>query len=434
MDEKADVLQIIKETFDPKLITALFKNFSDQYNALDELIDNTVDDIAEGKKLAVFIDYDPENQKLTIKNHNGNGMDSEDLVNYFRWGQSGKKSRIGRYGQGGKAAIGYLAKSFVIKSHPAGSQNGYSIQVDDWENRESGFKEFKIETFSSIHDQDVGAVSIEVSKLKKTFRDETIKERIRKTYRPLIVEGKIDFFVDQVKVNCDSINYDEGTRTNFEFSIDLDGTKYPLRGEYGMVSDPKSIRGGFRVYQYGRCVAEKEYFGHLDPSKRWNVERLSGELDIDFDVPLTMNKADIDRDSRIWVAIMNRMHEMLKSVMPAVIDYRSPTTQENRVVKDIEKKIRKEENTDEINLDFTSYGPNLLFKVVKTKDGRVELKINRDHKAYIKWHSTSERKDTLYMVMIYALFDAIQQLPKKEAAHLLDSFSEALRDKSDKYL
>ena len=45
MSSKSDYLQIIKESFDPKLINALFKNFTDQYIALLDLIDNAVDDM-----------------------------------------------------------------------------------------------------------------------------------------------------------------------------------------------------------------------------------------------------------------------------------------------------------------------------------------------------------------------------------------------------
>src|SRR4030042_2002779 len=144
--------KIIRENFDPKLITALFKNFSNQYVALFELIDNAVDDRQQNEKLIVSIDYFPEDEKLTIKNFSGKGMSIDDLEKFFIWGFSDKKSgRIGRYGQGGKAALGYLAKSFSLKSHPKNSPLGFCVKVKDWENREIGFSDgFEVFPYKSL--------------------------------------------------------------------------------------------------------------------------------------------------------------------------------------------------------------------------------------------------------------------------------------------
>jgi hypothetical protein len=427
---KSDYLQVIKESFDPKLITALYKNFSDQYIALQELIDNAVDDRVEGKKLTVSINL---GEKITIKNHNGRGMSIDDLLRFFRWGGSDKRKRIGRYGQGGKAALGYLAKSFKIKSHPLNSEDGYLVRVDDWENREEGFKEFKIEPYRSTIDRDIGSVSIEISKLKKSFRSAIIINRIADTYRPLIMKKMVEFFVNGERVECPKIDYDEETKKLFNRDFNIDDNHYTISGEYGIVSNPHSPRGGFNIYQYGRKVAKKEYFGHMDPSKRWNVERLYGELYIDFEVPLLMNKTDIDRDSILWRKINNIMHDEIESTIRLAIDYRAPTKKEKRAVKKVDKRLKHKEGIEGIELELTNYGPNLLFKVEKDRGGKVIIKINRSHKAYEKWSSTAYGR-TLYAVMIVSLYTATQRMSKKDATKFLTSFSDSFKKHSLKLL
>jgi len=432
MAEK-DYLQVIKESFDPKLITALFKNFSNQYIALQELIDNAVDDKFENKKLTVTLTF--TQNKIVIKNFRGKGMGIEDLMKFFTWGGSEKEHRIGRYGQGGKAALGYIANSFVIKSHPFGSDTGYLIRVDDWEDRSSGFKTFDIEPFDSLHEKNEGFVSFEVSNLRKDFDVDHVKDRIATIYRPLIVKGDVEFIVDGDLVKCLKVNYDEGTRETFERKVKLSGKEYHISGEYGIVSDPKSPRGGFSIFQFGRRVGKKEYFGHVDPSKRWNVERLYGELYIDFEIPLLMNKTDLDRDSDIWNEISQEMYEEINSIMKVAVDYKTPTKKEKRNIGKIDKKIRENDVIDGVqHVELGSYGPNLLFKEEVDKKGNKYVKINRDHKAYKNWTTSRANRDMLYATMILSLYEASKKMHKKEATLLITRFAEELKDNTHKML
>lgn len=432
MTEK-NYLQVVKESFDPKLINALFKNFSNQYIALQELIDNAVDDKLESQKLTVTLTF--TQNKVVIKNFKGSGMGLEDLMKFFTWGGSEKEHRIGRYGQGGKAALGYLANSFVIRSHPVGSESGYLIRVDDWEDRSSGFKTFDIEPFDSLHEKDEGFVSFEISNLRKEFEVNHVKDRIATIYRPLIVGGDVEFIVDGDLVECVKVNYDEGTRETFKREIKLKGKEYCISGEYGIVSDPKSPRGGFSVYQFGRRVGKKEYFEHIDPSKRWNVERLYGELYIDFEIPLLMNKTDLDRDSTIWNEISQEMHEEINSIMKLVIDYKTPTKKEKKNISKIDKQMHERDVIDGVqHVELGSYGPNLLFKEGLDRKGEKCIKINRDHKAYKNWTTSKANKDLLYAIMVLTLYETSKKVPKKEAAMLVAHFAEDLKDNTYKML
>jgi hypothetical protein len=425
--------KIIKESFDPKLITALFKNFSNQYIALFELIDNAVDDRIEDQKLTISIDYLPDDSRLIIKNFMGKGMSVDDIERFFTWGHSEKTTgRIGRYGQGGKAALGYLARSFNIKSHPKGNRFGYHVKIKDWENRQAGFEEgFEITPYQSQRDD--GDVSFEIYNLKKEFKVDNIVDKIKKIYRPLIVKKKIEFFVDQKPVKCSDILYDKSTFKHFNIDFICHGRKYHLTGEYGIVPEAGSDRGGFRIFQYGRNVAEKEYFGHTDPSKRWNVERLYGELYIDFDLPLSMNKTEIDQDSELWLLIKNRMHREIAEIMKEAIDYKTPTKNEAKAVESINKKIKKSEDNKDVKIDLTNYGPRLLFKIENEKNGENTIKINREHKAYKLWSDTELGKK-YYTIMMYALTETTKNLSNKDASKLLNEFSEHLGKKSQEIL
>lgn len=425
--------QIIKESFDPKLITALFKNFSNQYIALFELIDNAVDDRQHNEKLIISIDYDPDDSKLFIKNFKGKGMSIDDLEKFFTWGHSNKTTgRIGRYGQGGKAALGYLAKSFNIKSHLKNKPIGFIVKVKDWENRQIGFTDgFEVVPYQSQRDE--GDVSFEIFNLKKEFRIETIIERIRKTYRPLITQKKVEFIVENMPVKCSPIAYDRETFKTFKTEFTCHGLKHLLTGEYGLVPDANSERGGFKIFQYGRNVADKEYFGHIDPSKRWNVERLYGELYIDFDLPLSMNKTEIDKDSELWRAIEKAMHKEIAEIMKDAVDYKTPTKNETKAVELINKKLKKSDNKSDVKIDLTNYGPRLLYKLEEGKNGENTIKINRDHKAYKIWSETELGKK-YYTVMMYALTEATKEMSNKERTKFLNEFSDYLGKKSNELL
>lgn len=426
--------QIVKESFDPKLITALFKNFSNPYIALFELIDNAVDDRQHNVQLIISIDYDPDDEKLFIKNFNGKGMSIDDLEKFFTWGNSDKTTgRIGRYGQGGKAALGYLAKSFNIKSHSKDKMAGFVVKIKDWENRQTGFTEgFQVVPYQSQRDE--GDVSFEIFNLKKVFKVETIVEKIKKTYRPLITQKKVEFLVENMLVKCLPIAYDKDTYKTFNKDFDYNGNKFSLNGEFGIVDDPKSERGGFKIFQYGRNVSDKEYFGHIDPSKRWNVERLYGELYIDFDLPLSMNKTEIDKDSELWRLIERAMYKQIAEIIKIAVDYKTPTKNESKAVDKTNKQLKKSKITKgNLKIDLINYGPRLLFKIEEGSDGESTIKINREHSGYKLW-CNSKLGMKYYTVMIYTLSETTKNMSNSERTRFLKDFSEYLGNKSNELL
>ncbi len=130
----------IRERFDPALIPALYHNFKDPLQAILELTDNAVDDLIKGKAMVVTVNA--ERDHLMIVNKGGTGMGPSELEAFFVWGKSTKRGKLGRYGQGGKAAMGYLGKSWEIRSTKMRDDNDYLIKEDNWDDRTDGLKRY----------------------------------------------------------------------------------------------------------------------------------------------------------------------------------------------------------------------------------------------------------------------------------------------------
>ncbi|MCJ7804203.1 ATP-binding protein [Patescibacteria group bacterium] len=429
IDETSNLTQEIIEGLDPNIITALYKNFTNQYIAIEELIDNAIDDRIVGKTLTVNIYID--NEKITISNLNGKGMDHEDLVSFFQWGKSSKTSKIGRFGQGGKAALGYLCKSWTLRTKAINSKYEYFIEIENWEDRSKGLKHIAPKVMSTLRSSEESIVKFELRELKRDIDYKKLINELKEIYRPLIINHEVNFFVNDIELDILPVNYDEGTLTSFKDKIPIGDSQYEISGEYGIVSDTKSLRGGIRCYQYNRLIIQNEYFGHSTPHARWALERLSGDLYIDFPVDLLMNKTNVNRDSEEWKAISTKMYDELKGIIRQLQEYREPSTHEKRIIIKMEKELKKIDERSDISFEFTNYGKTILFKT-KGDGGKIKLLINREFPAYQLW-GKSPFGEKLYIIMIYSLFEASEKLSKKEASILISTFTESLMRHSLEY-
>jgi len=110
----------LKEDFDPALISALYRNFKDPIQAILEIVDNAIDDRIPGWPMIITVEVEKDN--ICVVNKGGRGMGLEELGNFFIWGRSKKRGKLGRYGQGGKAAMGYPGKSWRIRTKKIGEE------------------------------------------------------------------------------------------------------------------------------------------------------------------------------------------------------------------------------------------------------------------------------------------------------------------------
>ncbi len=86
-----------------------------------------------------------------------------------------------------------------------------------------------------------------------------------------------------------------------------------VRGWWGLLPEvplPGAPEAGVRLYHLGRLVGAPEWFAHPTPAAHPALNRLVGEVELPH-VPVTMNKADVDRGSEVWAAVEARLHGLL---------------------------------------------------------------------------------------------------------------------------
>ncbi len=303
-------MRVVRERIDPRLTAALFANYRTAVDAILELVDNAVDSRVPGRALEVDLSVRPGSIVLTVVG--GEGMGPRDLEReYLRWGGSRKRAgeRIGRYGQGGKAAVGHLGARFAIVAGRAGDDRAYGFSDQDYRDR-TRLRTYELQERPKPVDAALGYVRLEIGSVDRNPDARKLRQRLAETYRPLLEGGEVRVRVDRAPVVPAAWQLDE----RHEFAVRAGGRI--VRGWYGLLPDPPSpgTDPGVRLYHLGRLVGSPEWFGHAGPASHPALNRLVGEIELPH-VPVTMNKSDVDRDGDEWAAVEQRMHRLLAPVV-----------------------------------------------------------------------------------------------------------------------
>lgn len=303
-------IRVVRERIDPRLTASLFANYRSATDALLELVDNAVDSRVPDVPLQVDIAVHPGRIALTAVG--GSGMGPAALEReYLRWGGSSKRGgdRIGRYGQGGKAAIGHLGNRFEIVASPAGDPLAYGFDDPAYRDR-ARLRTYELTERRKPVAIELGYVRIEIGEVDRRVDARKLPGRLAEAYRPLIESGALRLAVDRAPVRTAPWP----TVERWDISVRAGGRL--VRGWYGLLADPPppSIEAGLRIYHLGRLVGEPGWFGHPGPAVHPGLNRLVGEVELPH-VPVTMNKSDVDRDSPEWLAVEERMHRLLGPVV-----------------------------------------------------------------------------------------------------------------------
>ncbi len=302
--------RVVRERIDPRLTAALFSNYRTPIDALLELIDNAVDSRVAGRTLEIDLALRPGTVSLTIVG--GDGMGPRELEReYLRWGGSSKRAgeRIGRYGQGGKAAIGHLGGRFSISASPAGDAVAYGFVDDDYRDR-SKLRSYELTEVPKPSDRELGYVRIEIGAVDRKLDARRVRTRLGDVYRPLLAGGDVVMRIDRAPV----VPVEWPLEDRREFAVRAGGRL--VRGWHGLLADPPpaSIEAGVRLYHLGRLVGAPEWFGHPGPAVHPGLNRLVGEVELPH-VAVTLNKSDIERGSPEWEAVEARMRRLLAPVI-----------------------------------------------------------------------------------------------------------------------
>lgn len=298
--------RVVRERIDPRLTASLFANYRSAVDAVLELVDNAVDSRVAGVSLRVEIGLRPGHVTLTAVG--GTGMSAADLErDYLRWGASRKRAgdRIGRYGQGGKAAIGHLGSRFAIVASRRGDERAVAFEDDDYRDR-SRLRTYELRDQRKPVDRELGFVRIDVGAVDRKVDERRLVARLGEVYRPLLAAGDLELIVNRAPVRPT----DWETVERHEFTVRGGGRL--VRGWYGLLPDPPppAVEPGVRVFHLGRLVGPPAWFGHPGPAGHPALNRLVGEIEVPH-VPVTMNKSDVDRDSPEWLGLEARLHALL---------------------------------------------------------------------------------------------------------------------------
>ena len=302
--------RVVRERIDPRLTASLFANYRSAIDALFEIVDNAVDSRVAGRTLVVDIVVRPGTIAVTVVG--GTGMGPAELErDYLRWGGSRKRAgdRIGRYGQGGKAAIGHLGNRFTIVASRAGDSTATGFEDDNYRDRT------KLRTYELIDrpkpvGEALGYVRLEIGAVDRPLDVRRLPGRLAQTYRPLIESSGLALTVNRTAVATTDWLLDE----RHEFTVRAGGRL--VSGWFGLLPDPApaSTEPGIRIYHLGRLIGSPDWFGHPGPAMHPALNRLVGEVELPH-VPVTMNKSDLDRDSPEWVAVGERLHRQLAPIV-----------------------------------------------------------------------------------------------------------------------
>ncbi len=303
--------RIVRERIDPRLTAALFANYRTPIDAVLELIDNAIDSRVDGRTLEVDLALRPGSLVLTVVG--GTGMGPGELEReYLRWGGSRKRGgdTIGRYGQGGKAAIGHLGERFEILAGRAGDPVAHGFADEAYRDR-SRLRSYELVERAKPAAPELGYVRIEVGAIDRKIDPRRMRTRLAEVYRPLLESGDVALRLDRAPVRPTAWSLEE----RHEVSVRAGGRL--VHGWWGLLPDPlppSAPEAGIRLYHLGRLVGSPELFGHPGPAQHPALNRLVGEIELPH-VPVTMNKSDLDRGGEEWAAVEDRLHRLLEPVV-----------------------------------------------------------------------------------------------------------------------
>jgi hypothetical protein len=300
------MVRVVRERIDPRLTAALFANYRTPIDALLELIDNAVDSRIKDRPLEVELAIRPGTISLTVVG--GKGMGPGELEReYLRWGGSSKRAgeRIGRFGQGGKAAVGHLGARFAIAASPADDGIAYGFADEAYRDR-TKLRTYELHERPKPVARELGYVRIEIGEVDRKLDPKRVRSRLGDVYRPLLLSGELVLRVDRAPVTPSEWPVEK----HEEFTVRAGGKL--VRGWYGLLIDPPpaAIEAGLRLYHLGRLVGAPEWFGHPGPAVHPALNRLIGEVELPH-VAVTLNKSDIERGTPEWLAVETRLHRLL---------------------------------------------------------------------------------------------------------------------------
>ncbi|MFH1382908.1 MAG: hypothetical protein ABIH70_08470 [Chloroflexota bacterium] len=308
---------VLEEKLTRKILRSVMAQFSGLTEAVLELVDNAFDEF-DGVQGGTHLDVDIVVTKdcILVENTGGKGMGVKELEGWLSWGEHLKTDAIGEYGQGGKAAMGYLGSSWTVHTKRWDEQMIWEVKDDKWDDVSIETKTFPVTSITNKKHIGLGYCKFEIRKLKKHRQDiNRLKAELSNTYREYLEQGKASITVNDDKIKPLRLPLYDGFKVQpFHRKTALG---FPVEGWIGRLKRDVRVRGGpsvvggIRLLRKGRLIRDGEYFGHHDFRYKASLGALIGEVEISK-VPVLPNKTDFDTDSPQWMAVQSVMYNILK--------------------------------------------------------------------------------------------------------------------------
>jgi hypothetical protein len=310
----------IKERLSRKILRSTMQ-FPSLTVALLELVDNAFDGF-DGLHGGNFLDINIVITKTSIivENTGGKGMGPKELSEWLDWGGVIKTDSIGEYGQGGKAAMGYMGKAWIVQTKRWDQPWLWELKEDNWDDTSSEEKIYQAipKIDQNEKRKSLGYCKFEIRKLKPHRQDKKrIKEELSNIYRTYLEEGKVKITVDYDEpISALELPIYEGFKIdNFKErtlqGLYLHGWISRLKRDVRVKGGPR-ITGGMRLLRKGRLICDGVYFGHPDFRSKASLGTLIGEVEIPSKVTVLPDKTGFVVDSPLWDEVSYVMYRILE--------------------------------------------------------------------------------------------------------------------------
>jgi hypothetical protein len=250
-------------------------------------------------------------------------MGLAELGDFLIWGKNPGAAGLNRFGQGGKAAIGYLGRGVRVRAHRHDERTAYQFEDHDWLSRKPGeLKRFIPQTLPA-HLPGTGYVQIEIVNVRKAVNLRRLERELSWRYRPALEQGLLELNIGSHPVKPSALPAE--TRRSFAHEVLVPSLTDPsetvlavCQGWVGTAQPKFEGRGGIRCSVHGRVVLQNEDFGHRTASFKASLNSLIGEVDLSF-VPVVLNKNAFDTGTEGWNVAVQVMHAELQPVIAQLL-------------------------------------------------------------------------------------------------------------------
>ncbi|MBM4433144.1 MAG: hypothetical protein FJ025_04015 [Chloroflexi bacterium] len=273
-------------------------------------------------------------------------MSPTELNDWLNWGAPLKTDKIGEWGQGGKAAMGYLGSAWIVHTKRWDQPWLWEIRENNWDDVSSDEKAYKaVPIKSDAQREGLGYCKFEIKNLKKHRQDiNRLKAVLSNIYRKYLEEGKSSVTVNGEPVPPLELPIYEGFEIQqFKEKTSegwwINGWIGRLKRDVRVRSTPR-IAGGMRLLRRGRLICDSEYFGHHDFRYKASLGMLIGEVELTTKVPVLPNKTGFDTDSPEWDESQKVMYDILKPHIEALLKQE----EEKTVTREEKKRVSQVRN------------------------------------------------------------------------------------------